>query len=263
MPKKKFNWTALNSEPIVYIQEEGLTQGDILKILKKADKAYHNGESIIDDVHYDVIVAFYEELTGEPWEKIGAEVVAGKRVKLPIHMGSMTKVKPDTSKLKNWLKKYNGPYVLSDKLDGISIMLHYENNNTTPKIYTRGNGQIGSDASALSKYMKFPKINTEDPIYIRGELLISKSNWDYYKTDYKNPRNAVSGLIGGLVSAKKIKPKYLKKLDFIVFDVTTTEGVKCSDAFKWAKTNGFKVVQYKVTKTLTIKKLSQITGEQL
>ena len=61
--------------------------------------------------------------------KIGNQF-AGKRVKLPIHMGSMTKVKPDTSKLKNWLKKYNGPYVLSDKLDGISIMLHYENNNT-------------------------------------------------------------------------------------------------------------------------------------
>ena len=35
----------------------------------------------------------------------GADVVAGSRVKLPIHMGSMTKVKPDTSKLKNWLKK--------------------------------------------------------------------------------------------------------------------------------------------------------------
>ena len=45
-----------------------------------------------------------------------------------------------------------------------------------PKIYTRGNGQIGSDASALSKYMKFPKINTS--IYIRGELLISKSNME-------------------------------------------------------------------------------------
>ena len=35
-------------------------------------------------------------------------------------VGSMDKVKPDTNKLKNWLKKYNGPYVISDKLDGIS-----------------------------------------------------------------------------------------------------------------------------------------------
>jgi len=256
MPKKKFNWTLLNSEPIVYIQEAGLSQGDILNILKQADRAYHNGESIIDDVHYDVIVAFYEELTGEPWEKIGADIVAGKRVKLPIHMGSMTKVKPDTSKLKNWLKKYTGPYVLSDKLDGISIMLHYENNDTTPKIYTRGNGQIGSDASALSKYIKFPKIDTLEPIYIRGELLISKSNWGFYKSEYKNPRNAVSGLIGGLVSAKKIKPKYLKKLDFILFDVTTVEGMKSSDAFVWAKKHGFNVVHHKITKKLTIKGLS-------
>ena len=203
--KQKFDWDALNSEPIVYIQNKGYKAKDISKILDMADTAYHNGESIIDDVHYDVIVAFYEELTGKPRDKIGADIVAGKRVTLPIHMGSMTKVKPDTSKLKNWIKKYEGPYVISDKLDGISIMLHYENKDTTPKIYTRGNGKVGSDASALSKYIKFPKIETEEPIYIRGELLIKKSQWKFFKTEYKNPRNAVSGLMGGLVSAITIK----------------------------------------------------------
>ena len=201
---KKYNWGKLNSEPIVYIQSEGFGQRDIAKILDAADVAYHNGESIIDDIHYDVLVAYYEELTGKPRVKIGADVVAGKRVKLPIHMGSMTKVKPDTSKLKNWRVKYKGPYVLSDKLDGISIMLHYENNNTVPKIYTRGNGKIGSDASALAKYMNFPEIVTSTPIFVRGELIIPKSDWAYFSGEYKNPRNAVSGLVGGLVSAKKL-----------------------------------------------------------
>lgn len=253
---KKYDWSALNSEPVVYIQSEGLKISDISKILDMADTAYHNGESIIDDVHYDVIVGLYEEMTGKPRERIGAEVVAGKRVTLPIHMGSMTKVKPDTSKLKNWIKKYKGPYVLSDKLDGISIMLHYENGETTPKIYTRGNGRVGSDASALAKYMKFPQITTDTPIYIRGELLISKSDWDFYKKNYKNPRNAVSGLVGGLVSAKRIKPKFLKRLHFLVFDVTREPGMKSSDGLKWAKSKGFRVVQHKVSKTLTIKDLS-------
>ncbi len=251
-----FNWKRLNKEPIVYIQDEGLNTKDISKILDIADKYYHNGESIIDDVHYDVIVAFYEELTGETRDKIGADVVAGSRVKLPIHMGSMTKVKPDTSKLKNWLKKYKGPYVLSDKLDGISIMLHYENSNPVPKIYTRGNGKIGSDASALSKYMNFPEIITETPIYIRGELLIAKSEWHHFSKEYKNPRNAVSGLVGGLVSAKKIKPKYLKRLHFVVFDAVMDEMLKSSEQLSWASLQGFHVVQHKLSKSITIKQLS-------
>lgn len=254
--KQKFDWDALNSEPIVYIQNKGYKAKDISKILDMADTAYHNGESIIDDVHYDVIVAFYEELTGKPRDKIGADIVAGKRVTLPIHMGSMTKVKPDTSKLKNWIKKYEGPYVISDKLDGISIMLHYENKDTTPKIYTRGNGKVGSDASTLSKYIKFPKIETEEPIYIRGELLIKKSQWKFFKTEYKNPRNAVSGLIGGLVSAKRVKPSLLKKLHFLVFDVTTTAGMKCSDGLKWASSKGFYTVQHKIKNKITIEELS-------
>ena len=254
--KKGFNWDALNSEPIVYIQSEGLKASDIAKILDEADTAYHNGESIIDDVHYDVIVAYYEELTGKPREKIGAEVVAGKRVKLPIHMGSMTKVKPDTSKLKNWMVKYKGPYVLSDKLDGISIMLHYESGNPVPKIYTRGNGKVGSDASALAKYMNFPAVVTDSPIYVRGELLIPKGDWSYFSGDYKNPRNAVSGLVGGLVSAKKIKPKYLKRLHFVMFDAVMDTMMKSSDQLEWGSGIGFRVVQHRVVKKLTIKGLS-------
>ena len=33
-------------------------------------------------------------------------------------MASMDKIKPDTGALHSWKSKYNGPYVLSCKLDG-------------------------------------------------------------------------------------------------------------------------------------------------
>ena len=46
-----------------------------------------------------------------------------------------------------------------------------------PKLYTRGNGKVGSDASDLVNWMEFPKITSPTPIYFRGELLISKSDW--------------------------------------------------------------------------------------
>ena len=224
-----------------------------------ADKAYHNGESLIEDVTYDTIVSYLEDLTGMKRKAIGAPVEKGAtRVKLPIHMGSMDKVKPDTNKLKNWLKKYNGPYVISDKLDGISIMVHYKPENPVPSIYTRGNGKVGSDASDLVNWMKFPKITSPNDVFFRGELLISKSNWPVFEKTYKNPRNAVSGLIGGLVSGKKIRGKFLKLLHFLVFDVVTKELMNSSDQLAYAKSVGFMTVHHTLYPDITIKNLSDI-----
>ena len=258
-----FDWDILNKNPIPWIKKNKLNANNIEKLLKAADKAYHNGEAIIEDVHYDVIVDYLENLTGIKRKAIGAEVEKGAtRVKLPIHMGSMDKVKPDTTKLKNWLKKYNGPYVISDKLDGISIMVHYLPNNPIPKIYTRGNGKVGYDASNLVKWMEFPKITSETQSFFRGELLISKKNWSKYKKEYKNPRNAVSGLIGGLVSGKKIRPKFLKHLHFLVFDVVTEELMTSSDQLTWAASQGFRTVDYNIYDAIDIKKLSEILLER-
>ena len=38
-------------------------------------------------------------------------------------MGSMDKIKPGKGLIEKWIKKYNGPYVYSDKLDGTSGLL--------------------------------------------------------------------------------------------------------------------------------------------
>ena len=35
-------------------------------------------------------------------------------------MKSLDKVKPHTRQLLNWLQKFNGPYFVSEKLDGLS-----------------------------------------------------------------------------------------------------------------------------------------------
>ena len=85
-----------------------------------------------------------------PTNKIVSEVgavVSKAKVKLPYYMGSMDKIKPDTGAIERWKSKYNGsyvyngPYVLSAKLDGISAL--YCTNTDTPKLYTRGNGVEG------------------------------------------------------------------------------------------------------------------------
>jgi NAD-dependent DNA ligase len=258
-------WASLSKSPIQYASK--LSDKKVLALLDEADTAYHNGQSVIDDNTYDMLVTYIEERMGQKRQKIGADVTHGKKVKLPLHMGSMDKVKPDTNKLKNWLKTYTGPYVLSDKLDGISLLVEYKKGKLK-HIYTRGNGTIGSDVSGLKRYLKVPTtlLNRNGVDYFRGELIISKENWPLYaKEGYKNPRNTASGLINGLVSGKTIKSSLLKLLDFVVFDHTEhkrpTDPIvsrKLEDGLRDAQLVGFTVVEHVLVRSLTLDLLSEM-----
>ena len=79
----------------------------------------------------------------------------------------------------NVFSKYKGNYVISYKLDGISALLYKNNNNIY--LYTRGDGKEGQDISHLLKYLKLntSKLNNNDAI--RGELIISKENFKYFR----------------------------------------------------------------------------------
>ena len=258
------NWKQISKSPIKYVST--LSDANVLAMLNEADTAYHNGESVIDDAIYDMIVEFIERRMGKKRATVGADITHGTKVQLPLHMGSMDKVKPDSNKLRNWLKTYSGPYVLSDKLDGISILVEY-NSGKLRHIYTRGNGTVGSDVSSLQKYMKLPSIGKrKGRDFFRGELIIAKADWNVYaKEGYKNPRNTVSGLINRLVSGKKIKPTLLKMLHFVVFDhtrqVKKSDPIvtrKLSEGLREALALGFTVVDHTHTDTITMSQLSDM-----
>ena len=101
----------------------------------------------------------------------------------------------------SWKKKYKGSAIVSDKLDGISC-LFYKNDNDI-KIYTRGNGKEGQDISHLRNYITFPNI-TETKFAIRGELIISRDNWEKIKDLGSNARNVVAGAIHSKILNKTI-----------------------------------------------------------
>lgn len=169
---------------------------------------YTNGEPLVSDKEYDDLYDKLYELDPKNafFKKIGCEA-NNNCVKLPYHLGSQTKIK--TSKaLDNWMKKYNtNNYVISEKLDGISA--YY--NSLEGKLYTRGNGTIGSDISHILPYINLPKLETTTNV--RGELIISKANWN---TKYgSNARNVVAGL----VNAKVLNKKLLKLVDLVIYQV--------------------------------------------
>ena len=202
---------------------------------------YNNGEPLVSDKEYDDLYDKLYELDPKNafFKKIGCEV-ANNCVKLPYHLGSQTKIK--TSKvLDNWIKKYNTKnYVISEKLDGISA--YY--NSLEGKLYTRGNGTVGSDISHILPYINLPILETTNNV--RGELIISKANWNFKYGS--NARNVVAGL----VNAKILNKKLLKLVDLVIYQVLDVP-MCLSDSLQFVKKN---CVVYNIVNDINIEYLT-------
>jgi len=227
------NGKIINLELFKMIEENSDLIDEIVDIkqlvimINTAKDKYHNEESVISDYTYDKLIDKLEELdpTNSALTDVGYKIDIINKVNLPYHMGSMTKIKPNNEiLLENWKKKYTGPYLVSNKLDGISAMLII-NKNYLMKLYTRGDGKIGSDISHLMEYIniknienifKYIKDNKLDRIVMRGELIIQiKTFMEKYSATSANPRNFVSGN----VNAKKLNGTILKDIDLVFYEV--------------------------------------------
>ena len=107
------------------------------KLIIYANHYYYNNEPVLSDNEYDILRSYVETQypNNKVLKQIGAPIEKNK-VTLPYFMGSMDKIKPDTKALPNWQQKYDGPYILSVKLDGVSGL--YTTMEDVPKLYTRG-----------------------------------------------------------------------------------------------------------------------------
>jgi len=179
-----------------------ISMEDLVDLLKMLSDAYFNtGEPIVSDQVYDELVDVLKERDpdNEFLKTVGAPLIGTKQlVKLPFEMGSLSKIKPGGNELSKWLKKYKGPYFLSDKLDGVSAQI-YKNSNGNLFLYSRGDGTEGQDISHLLNFVTSKSVlkNLPNGISVRGELIISKSDFErkQSKIKMKNARNAVAGLV--------------------------------------------------------------------
>ena len=204
------------------------------------------------DNEYDIVKEYIEKKypSNKAIIEIGAQVQRNK-VTLPYPMGSMDKIKPDTSALANWMAKYSGPYILSCKLDGVSGL--YTTEGSTPKLYTRGDGKVGQDVSHLIPHLRLPK--TKD-IVIRGEFIIPKAIFDSkYKTKFANPRNMVAGIIN-----HKTINEAITDLHFVSYELIVPVK-KPSKQMIFLSTLDVEVVLWKTETNLTNELLSETLVE--
>jgi len=218
------------------------------------DKYYNTGETPgLSDYQYDMLKETLQKRDPGYVPPIGAKIRKGdNRVELPFWLGSMNKFKPeDKVELERWIKKNDSKdYIIEDKLDGISCLLI--SNKGKIKLYTRGDGVIGSDISYLSQYFKnIPKIIEED-IAIRGELIMNENVFkEKYSEEFANPRNMVAGRIGS-----KTVRKGLEDIEFVAYEIVDS-GImkKPEDQLLHLKEIGFKVANYYVTDNITVESL--------
>ncbi len=226
----------------------------LVEILRKFNEAYHSTDKpLVSDKVYDIL---YDKLKERDplntfFKEIGAKVkITKEMVKIPFPMGSLSKIKPDDPFLDKWISAYKGPYVISDKLDGISAQI-YNDPKKGLKMYTRGemtdDGNIGQDISYL---LEFINVNTESiplNVSVRGELIISREDFKKADTKYKNIRNAVGGLI---TSKKSFKKDLAKLVQFVSYAIIYPE-YKQEKQMKLLKKYKLNVVEYKVEKKIT------------
>lgn len=110
------------------------------------------------------------------------------------------------------------------KLDGMSIAMYYEDSKLVQAL-TRGNYDEGIDVTDKVRLIVGDRLHTN---YFtggtRGEIIMSKENYDRYCLDHedaKNARNAVAGII----NSKDITED-LKYLDVVVYTVLADESQK-------------------------------------
>lgn len=243
--------------------------GELVLLLEQANQAYrHRSVALMSDDVYDMAEDHLRRIAPDhPFlQKVG-EVPEDNdnKVKLPFWMGSLDKIKDDGEKaIKKYIASYPGKYVVSHKLDGNSALFVVSSTGSTA-LYSRGDGKDGQDLSGMIGHINTlpngkvlaaaAKLGKADTLAIRGELIISKRNWDVIKAKGANARNVVAGVM----HAKKPDMDVLAKVDFVAYELLQPR-LSYGEGLKYMANLGFRVAWNKEVDEhgLTIENLSQI-----
>ena len=243
------------------MEDKKILMKEKIEVLNKAAKAYYqDAEEIMSNFEYDKL---YDELeameketgivlAGSPTRRVGYEILSDlPKEAHPERMLSLDKTK-SRDELREWLGLQKG--LLSWKLDGLTIVLTYENGELV-KALTRGNGDIGEVITPNAKvFANVPlTIPYRGRLVLRGEAVIRYSDFEKINAGipeaearYKNPRNLCSGSVRQLNNRITAE----RNVHFYAFTLVEADGVDFHDSrenqLNWLRDEGFDVVESKV-----------------
>ena len=228
---------------------------ELIQILTEADIAYYrDSRPIMTDFDYDRL---FDELEGlerdtglilsnSPTQKVSGEILeelTPVRHSRPMLSADKTKSVEDMVKFAD--KK---PVVLSWKLDGLTLVLRYENGELKQAITRGREGIIGEDVTHTVKtFINVPlTIPTKDTFEVRGEGVISWANFKKINLSltepYSHPRNLASGSVR-MLDANESGKRYLEFLGFDLISDSIETHSKIGQ-LEFLARNGFDVVPH-------------------
>lgn len=229
----------------------------LVKKLEEAREAYYNGSPIMTDAAYDALEdqlraadpdnLFFSTIGASPgdsgWNKVSHRI--------PMMSLNKAQVFGD---MRTWAGNLGTvpcppleePFVLTEKLDGISVSMRYENGHLTQAL-TRGDGAVGEDITRNVSLMKgalhkLPPGDYEDWTgHFRGEIVCRRSDFKEHFKGCSNPRNTASG-----TAKRESDPEPCKHLTVIIYQMVPQGGYMISKLFELetAKKLGFTVPNF-------------------
>ena len=252
--KQNLNIENLNKNPTEWGLDVSLEL--LFETITKASDAYYNTtNAIINDDVFDKLVDIYNMRSPVKYSNIGSSIKESNKCKLPYHMGSMNKTKSISVFLK-WLAKQqvnHQNFVITPKIDGTSalVILSLEDDTIKTEIFTRGDGDVGKQLDFLNEVLvsKDVKLQVKEymikmsinRVVMRGEMIVSKANFEPFSDKFKCPRSMVNGLTN---KKDHIDAHALEKLDFVLFEIIESK-LSVSDQFKLAKQLKLNCVDWK------------------
>ena len=202
----------------------------LIQKLRQADIAYYKHDvSAMSDLEYDrlmdELVALEEEsgviLSGSPTQRVAGEVLetlAEVRHTKPMLSAAKTKSLED---LKHFASGRD--VLLSWKMDGLTLVLRYENGQFKQAITRGRDGIIGEDVThTVRTFLNVPlTIPVLESFEVRGEGVISWKNFDAINAElddaYSHPRNLAAGSVRKLDASEAKK----RRLEFWAFDLVS------------------------------------------
>lgn len=191
---------------------------------------FNEHENLVSDKEFDALMNKLVELEKEtgitysisPTRTVGCKVVSNLEKVTHTHkLLSLAK----TTGLDEFIKYFSQhEFVLMPKLDGVTCALTYEH-GILKRAETRGDGTVGEDITHnVREFVNIPlTIPYKGELYVDGEAVITYEEFEKIKkaenTDYKTPRNLVSGTVRQLDSAVLRR----RKVTFIAWRNSTPE----------------------------------------
>lgn len=245
------------------------------QIAYHSDRYYNQDEPEISDYDFDIMMKELKQLEKEhpelvtsdsPTQQVGgvAKRTAGVLVRHNVPMLSLQDVfskEEIINFVEQMREQLDEPeFVVEYKIDGLSMVLRYENGELV-LAETRGDGiNFGEDVTANAKVIRDVKKKLKDkPEYleIRGEVYMKNAAFQRVneqqellgKKPFANPRNCAAGTLRQLDSAVT----KARELSLFIFNIQDTRGIQFethTQGYEYLKKQGIAVIDdYKICRS--------------